>query len=83
MPTISPYEATLLSYLARHRNVPPAQRRRLMAKLKGEALKVAKELESKQPSRTRVSRAVRTARGLRSWAKTNDRLAFKTAAVGI
>jgi hypothetical protein len=83
MPTITPYEATLLSYLARHRDIPPAQRRRLMAKLTGEALKVAKELESNQPSRTRISRAMRTARGLRSWAKTNDRLVFKRAAVGI
>jgi hypothetical protein len=83
MPTITPYEATLLSYLARHTNVPPAQRRRLMAKLTGEALKVAKELESKQRVGGRVSRAMRTARGLRSWAKTNDRLAFKTAGVGV
>lgn len=80
MPTITPYEATLLSYLARHSNVPPAQRRRLMAKLKGEALKVAKELESKRPLRSRISRATRTARGLRSWAKVNDKLAFKKAA---
>jgi hypothetical protein len=80
MPTISAYEATLLSYLARHRNIPVSQRRRLMANLKGEALKVAKELESNRPSRSRATRAMRTARGLRSWAKTNDKLAFKMAA---
>jgi hypothetical protein len=80
MPTISAYEATLLSYLARHRNIPASQRRRLMANLKGESLKVAKELESKRPSRRRASRAVRTAQGLRSWARTNDKLAFKMAA---
>jgi hypothetical protein len=78
MPTISGYEATLLSYLARHSNIPPAQRRRLMSKLKGEALKVAKELESKRRPRRASTRAGRTARGLRLWARTNDKLAVKT-----
>jgi hypothetical protein len=75
MPTITPYEATLLSYLARHSNIPAAQRRRLMANLKGEALKVAKALQSKRTSKSPISRATRTARALRSWAKTNDELA--------
>lgn len=72
MPTITPYEATLLSYLARHTNLPLAQRRRLMAKLKGKALQVAKELESGE---YRETHSRRTARGLRTWAETNNKLA--------
>jgi hypothetical protein len=77
MATITPYEATLLSYLARHSHIPVDQRRRLMGKLRGKALKVAKELETGQRRTKRISRASKTARGLRSWAKANDKLAFK------
>jgi hypothetical protein len=67
---ISPYEASVLSYLARHNSISAAQRNDMRKDLQGEALLIAKALSS---SKIRASRsqsgAVRTARGLKQWAK--------------
>jgi hypothetical protein len=67
-----------LSYLARHTGIPSEQRARVSSSLKGEALKVARALEPKNASKKSISErstVVRTARGLRTWAVENDKIA--------
>jgi hypothetical protein len=79
MERITPYEATLLSYLARHVNLTSDRRKRIMEQLKGDrkVLQVAKALEANKSSDK--TPAAQTARALRRWAKVNDTLA-RTAA---
>jgi hypothetical protein len=77
MSKISPFDASTLSYLARHTGIPSEQRARVSSSLKGEALKVARALEPKNASKKSSERGavVRTARGLRTWAVENDKIA--------
>jgi hypothetical protein len=69
MKTISPYEASVLSYLARNNQISPAQRNRMIQGLKGEALQIARAMSQAQRRRRTSRSAARTARGLQKWAK--------------
>ncbi len=79
MKLISPYDASVLSYLARHSGISDEQKKRVTANLRGEALKVAKELSKVALSSTSNAAPVRTARGLRAWATDNDQLARRVS----
>jgi len=78
MTKISPFDASALSYLARHTEIPREQRKRVSSGLTGEALKVAKALEPSKTSKKSASKhsaVFRAARGLRFWAVRNDEIA--------
>ena len=75
MTIISGKDASVLSYLARHRSIDATRTRRLLAPLKGEALAVGKALSGTGTNK----RASKAAKGLRIWADTNDKIAGNVA----
>jgi hypothetical protein len=71
MTIMSGKDASVLSYLARHRSIDESRRRRLLAPLTGEALAVGKALVGTRSNK----RASKAATALRKWADENNEIA--------
>jgi predicted transcriptional regulator len=74
MTIISAKDASVLAYLARHENADKKRTKKITSGLRGNALSVAMALTGQ---RSTIA-ANRAAKGLRGWAKDNERIAEKT-----